>query len=147
MAKEQLSPETTLKFRRTFQAPRERVFRAWTDPVELGRWFAPSDEYSMLVPVLVLQVGGKYCVEMHHKGAMSIACPERIERSSRPKKSHSPGYGSMIRTRTSLWSPSSFAIWGHRPKSCSCTSICRTRNNAISTNTDGTAASISSRII
>jgi uncharacterized protein YndB with AHSA1/START domain len=68
MAKEQRSPETTLKVRRTFQAPRERVFRAWTDPVELGRWFAPSDEYSTVVPVLELEVGGKYCVEMHHQG-------------------------------------------------------------------------------
>ena len=67
MAKEQLSPETTLKVRRIFQAPRERVFRAWTDPLELGRWFAPCDEYSTLVPVLELQVGGKYCVEMHHQ--------------------------------------------------------------------------------
>jgi uncharacterized protein YndB with AHSA1/START domain len=34
MAKERLSPENTLKVRRTFQAPRERVFRAWTDPKE-----------------------------------------------------------------------------------------------------------------
>ena len=67
MAKEQLSPATTLKVRRTFQAPRERVFRAWTDPVELGRWFCPSDEYHALVPELQLQVGGKYRVEMHHK--------------------------------------------------------------------------------
>ncbi len=68
MAKEQLSPETTLKLRRTFQASRERVFRAWTDPVELSRWFAPSEEYSTAVPVLDLQVGGKYTVEMHHSG-------------------------------------------------------------------------------
>jgi uncharacterized protein YndB with AHSA1/START domain len=67
MAKEQLSPETTLRVKRTFQATRERVFRAWTDPVELGRWFAPSDEYSALVRVLDLKVGGKYSVEMHHK--------------------------------------------------------------------------------
>jgi len=68
MAKEQLSPETTLKVRRTFQAPRERVFRAWTDARELARWFAPSAEYSTQVPELDLKVGGKYKVEMHHKG-------------------------------------------------------------------------------
>jgi|SRR5579863_3307720 len=68
MAKEQLSPETTLKIRRTFQAPRERVFRAWTDAIELARWFAPSAEYSTHVPELDLKVGGKYKVEMHHKG-------------------------------------------------------------------------------
>jgi uncharacterized protein YndB with AHSA1/START domain len=68
MAKEQLSPETTLKVRRAFQAPRERVFRAWTDPHELGRWFAPSEDYHALVPEFELRVGGKYCLEIHHKG-------------------------------------------------------------------------------
>lgn len=68
MAKEQLSPETALKIRRTFQAPRERVFRAWTNAAELARWFAPSAEYSTRVPELDLKVGGKYKVEMHHKG-------------------------------------------------------------------------------
>ncbi len=68
MAKEQLSSETTLKLKRTFQAPRERVFRAWTNPVELGRWFAPSDEYHSVVPELNLRVGGTYRVEIHHQG-------------------------------------------------------------------------------
>lgn len=68
MAKEQLSPETTLKVRRVFQAPRERVFRAWTDAKELALWFHPSPGYSTRVPQLELKVGGKYKVEMHHKG-------------------------------------------------------------------------------
>jgi uncharacterized protein YndB with AHSA1/START domain len=67
MAKEQLSPETTLKVRRTIQAPRARVFRAWTDPKELALWFAPSTEYFTKVPELELKIGGKYRVEMHHK--------------------------------------------------------------------------------
>jgi|HubBroStandDraft_2_1064218.scaffolds.fasta_scaffold32223_4 uncharacterized protein YndB with AHSA1/START domain len=68
MPKEQLSPDTSLTVRRTFQAPRERVFRAWTNAQELARWFAPSAEYSTKVPELDLKVGGKYKVEMHHKG-------------------------------------------------------------------------------
>jgi len=67
MAKEQLSPDTSLTVRRTFQAPREKVFRAWTNAQELARWFAPSAEYSTKVPELDLKVGGKYKVEMHHK--------------------------------------------------------------------------------
>lgn len=67
MAKEQLSPDTSLTVRRTFQAPRDRVFRAWTNAQELARWFAPSAEYSTKVPELDLKVGGKYKVEMRHK--------------------------------------------------------------------------------
>ena len=147
MAKEQLSPQTTLKVRRTFQAPRERVFRAWTDPIELGRWFAPSEEYSTLVPELDLHVGGKYVVEMHHKGGnvhrvsgtyQEIKPPEKIAFTWR--WDHDPDVASR-------WSPSSFAIWGRQPKSCSRTSICRMWNSATNTNTDGMGASTSSRII
>jgi len=44
MAKEQMSAPPALQMKRTFQAPRERVFRAWTDPEELARWFGPSED-------------------------------------------------------------------------------------------------------
>ena len=67
MPKEQLSPDTALIVRRTFQAPREKVFRAWTNATELALWFHPSAEYITKVPELDLKVGGKYKVEMHHK--------------------------------------------------------------------------------
>lgn len=33
--------ETTLHVRRTFAAPRERVYRAWTDPTALASWWWP----------------------------------------------------------------------------------------------------------
>jgi uncharacterized protein YndB with AHSA1/START domain len=68
MAKEQMSAPPALQMKRTFQAPRERVFRAWTDPEELARWFGPSEDYHALVPTLELRVGGKYSLEIHHKG-------------------------------------------------------------------------------
>jgi uncharacterized protein YndB with AHSA1/START domain len=68
MAKEQLSPDTmTLTVRRTFQAPRERVFGAWTDAKTLAEWFHPSAEYTTKVPELEFKVGGRYKVEMHHQ--------------------------------------------------------------------------------
>ncbi len=34
--------ESSLTIRRTFGAPRERVFRAFTERDELEEWFAPS---------------------------------------------------------------------------------------------------------
>jgi uncharacterized protein YndB with AHSA1/START domain len=46
-------PQNWLELRRTFAAPRERVFRAWTDAI---------------ISQLDLKVGGKYSLEMHHKG-------------------------------------------------------------------------------
>src|SRR5260370_30986765 len=67
MDKAQSSATITLQIKRTFRAPRERVFRAWTDRAELAQWFAPSEEYSTVVRELELRVGGRYRVEMHHK--------------------------------------------------------------------------------
>jgi uncharacterized protein YndB with AHSA1/START domain len=48
---------------RTFQASRERVFRAWTDPMQMSRWFAPVGMVAQGVEV-DLRVGGKFRVGM-----------------------------------------------------------------------------------
>lgn len=68
MAKAQTSPETTLQLKRTFAAPRDRVFRAWTDANILAQWFAPSPEYTAVVPEFEFRVGGRYRFEMRHRG-------------------------------------------------------------------------------
>ena len=52
-----------LSLRRTFQASRERVFRAWTTPEEIKRWKGPGDRTTPLVEV-DLRVGGAYRVHM-----------------------------------------------------------------------------------
>lgn len=36
-----IEPTTTLRLTRTFTAPRERVFHAWTDEAALRRWWWP----------------------------------------------------------------------------------------------------------
>src|SRR4051794_17899345 len=51
--------------KRTFHAPRERVFRAWTDAPELAAWFAPSDDF-MIAASSDLQIGGGYRISMTH---------------------------------------------------------------------------------
>lgn len=55
------STEGSLTIRRTFDAPRERVFRAFTDPDEFGHWFAPGSltpEVNTLEP----ETGGEFSV-------------------------------------------------------------------------------------
>lgn len=68
------SIETTLQLKQTFAAPREKVFRAWTDSEELKKWFAPSDEYSTLITEVDLRVGGRYHLGMKppHKDVIYI---------------------------------------------------------------------------
>jgi uncharacterized protein YndB with AHSA1/START domain len=52
------APEN-LVVKRVIRAPRERVFRAWTDPDEILKWFAPG-ECRALQTRVDLRVGGSY---------------------------------------------------------------------------------------
>jgi len=56
--------DTTLTITRTFNAKREAVFKAWTDPQALIRWFAPSDDFATPVVDVDLRVGGRYRIQM-----------------------------------------------------------------------------------
>jgi uncharacterized protein YndB with AHSA1/START domain len=67
MATPQSQPENSLQLKRTFAAPRDRVFRAWTDAREFAQWFRPTADYKTVITRLDLRVGGKYSLEMHHK--------------------------------------------------------------------------------
>ena len=66
MATASPSLDTTLEIKRTFQASREKVFQAWTDPEKLNRWFAPSDDYEVSAECDP-RPGGNYRVQMTHK--------------------------------------------------------------------------------
>jgi uncharacterized protein YndB with AHSA1/START domain len=72
MASPQPTSETTLRLSRTYPAPREEVFRAWTDPKALERWFAPSREFVTNVSLLELRPGGRYRVEMRKGDASHV---------------------------------------------------------------------------
>ena len=60
------TPVEVLEVSRTFAAPRDRVFAAWTQPEHLNRWFAPNEEYAVTAAV-DLRVGGAYRIEMNHQ--------------------------------------------------------------------------------
>lgn len=55
-------PATSLVIRRAVNAPIDRVFKAWTDPALMQRWFCPG---SMSARVMAdPRVGGTYRIEM-----------------------------------------------------------------------------------
>lgn len=65
MATKQSSQQTSLSLKRTLAAPRDKVFRAWTRPEELKKWFCrASDESLTSIIEWDLRVGGKYRVEI-----------------------------------------------------------------------------------
>lgn len=65
MASSGASPETAVQVRRTFAAPREKVFQAWIDPKMMTHWFARN---AKMQPAKVIQAdarpGGRYHVEV-----------------------------------------------------------------------------------
>jgi uncharacterized protein YndB with AHSA1/START domain len=53
-----------VKITRIFDAPRELVWNAWTDPQHFMRWWGPR-EYTCPVCEMDFRVGGKYLYCMH----------------------------------------------------------------------------------
>jgi uncharacterized protein YndB with AHSA1/START domain len=54
-----------VRITRTFDAPRERVFRAWTDPDDVSAWFSPEPLTTPRDSVRIdLRVGGRYELAM-----------------------------------------------------------------------------------
>ena len=51
-----------LRIERIFDAPRESVFRAWTEAEQLAQWFHFTDDWKIEVVEIELRVGGGYRV-------------------------------------------------------------------------------------
>ena len=76
-----------LRLRRTFAAPRARVFAALTRPEDLRRWFGPTEGYAAPVVEVDLRPGGAYRIELRSpEGSVyrltgtyrEIRAPERL---------------------------------------------------------------------
>jgi len=77
---------SSLRLVRVFPAPRERVFRAWTDPDELRRWWGPG-LFSTPRAHVDLRPGGRYELVMQPPVGeplilagtfLEITAPERL---------------------------------------------------------------------
>lgn len=71
---------------RTFNAPREQVFRAWTDPKYVARWWGPRG-FTTIVRALEVRPGGSWRIEQQGADGsvrrfagtyLEVVGPERI---------------------------------------------------------------------
>jgi uncharacterized protein YndB with AHSA1/START domain len=69
-----MSEPPTYVLERTFDAPRELVWRGWTDPTLLARWYGPNVE--TIIHRLDLKPGGLWLLEMRRGGHSSF---QRVE--------------------------------------------------------------------
>jgi uncharacterized protein YndB with AHSA1/START domain len=60
MAPSPLQEETAVHLTREYPVSREKVWRAWTDPQALSRWFGPGDTQCVTQADMDVRVGGRY---------------------------------------------------------------------------------------
>ena len=61
--------DQTILITRIFDAPREQVFKAWTDPEQVAAWFGPAQMDTPADRIRIdLRVGGRYELTMVPKG-------------------------------------------------------------------------------
>lgn len=79
--------DTSLRIERTFDAPSEEVFDAWTNPEVLRRWWRPNPAWVTPVAEVDLRVGGRYRISMEdpESGTRHTAGGEYNE-ISRPRR-------------------------------------------------------------
>lgn len=99
--------ELALTITRMFDAPRERVFQAWTDPAQIAHWLGPRS-ISAKVDKMDLRPGGAYRIvflgeagEVHSVGGnyREIVPPERLAFSwtwETEAANHSAGHETMV---------------------------------------------------
>ena len=59
-----MTDEKGVVIERVFDAPRELVWKAWTTPEIVKKWWGPKD-FTCPVANIDFRVGGKYHVAMH----------------------------------------------------------------------------------
>jgi uncharacterized protein YndB with AHSA1/START domain len=68
-----ISGPTRLEIHHKYNAPRERVFRAWTEPDLLKQWFLPAPGFTAPIAEVDLRVGGRFRIGIRSADRASIA--------------------------------------------------------------------------
>jgi uncharacterized protein YndB with AHSA1/START domain len=85
MAAPQSSPGLTLQIRRTFAAPREKVFAAWTQREQLERWMC-RDVPSHIIShhVQDIRIGGRWLTEIRDPAKNEVYWGQGVYREVKP---------------------------------------------------------------
>src|SRR2546425_12488764 len=109
MAEDTTTSETTLQIRRTFAAPRQKVFEAWTQLEKLTTWLCRvTEQHSTRILEFDARVGGRYRLEVTAPEAVASFFLVPTEKLSRPKGWSSPGSGKETRILERHWSQWNF---------------------------------------
>ena len=65
MERAELQESPQLRITRCYPVAPEKVWRAWTDPQALTRWFGPGEPDSVTLAEVDLRVGGSYHIVFH----------------------------------------------------------------------------------
>ena len=73
MASAQGRPDFTLQISRTFAAPREKVFAAWTQPEQLEKWMCrDASAHIVIHHHQEIRTGGRYLLEVRDPGKNEV---------------------------------------------------------------------------
>ncbi|HEX8066485.1 MAG TPA: SRPBCC domain-containing protein [Thermoleophilaceae bacterium] len=101
-------PATSLRLERSFEAPRNAVFDAWTDPEVLRRWWAAGPDWDTPAAEVDLRVGGRYRLSMRNPESgdvhtvvgeyTEVRAPERLAYTWTWEggEEYSPSAGSLV---------------------------------------------------
>ena len=65
---------SSLRVTRRFQASRQRVYRAWTEPELIKQWFSPAP-WKTIAAEMDVRSGGSSCITMQGPDGTKMPCP------------------------------------------------------------------------
>jgi uncharacterized protein YndB with AHSA1/START domain len=85
MATPQSSPEFTLQVRRTFAAPREKVFAAWTQREQLEKWMCRDvPSHTVIHHQQDIRTGGRWRMEVRDPAKNEVYWGQGVYREVKP---------------------------------------------------------------
>ena len=83
--KGQADPKLTLEVRRTFAAPREKVFAAWTEREQLEQWMCKDESaHTVIHHEQDIRTGGRYLMEVRDPAKGEVYWGQGIYREVKP---------------------------------------------------------------